>query len=86
MFKTVTVTALKALNENMAVVTSSDMLISQITIATFYIDLMNYEDEDNMFSGAKASIGRAEAYFIPEFCPSNMAAAAILNFEISIGS
>ena len=62
------------------------MLISQITIATFYIDLMNYEDEDNTFSGAKASIGQAEAYFIPEFCPSNMAAAAILNFEISIGS
>ena len=79
-------TVLEALNGYLAVVTSSDMLISQITIATFYIDLMNYEDEDNMFSGAKASIGRAEAYLIPEFCPSNMAAAAILNFEISIGS
>ena len=79
-------TVLKALNGYLAVVTSSDMLISQITIATVYIDLMNFEDEDNMFSGAKASIGQAEAYFIPEYCPANMAVAAILNFEISIGS
>ena len=67
MFKTVTVTALKALNENMAVVTSSDMLISQITIATFYNDLMNYEDEYNTFSGTKVSIGQAEKYFVIEF-------------------
>ena len=86
MFKTVTVTALKALNGYLAVVTSSDMLISQITIATFYNDLMNYEAEDNMFSGTKSSIGQTETYFIPEFSPSSMAAAAILNFKISIGS
>ena len=66
MFKTVTVTALKALNENVAVVTSSDMLISQITFATFYNNLMRYEDEDNMFQGTKASIGQAETYCIPQ--------------------
>ena len=66
MFKTVTVTALKALNENLAVVTSSDMLISQIYFATFYNNLMRYEDEDNMFPGTKASIEQAETYCIPQ--------------------
>ena len=60
-------TVLQALNRNMAVVTSSDMLISQIAIAIFYNELMNYEYEDNMFSRMKTSIGLAETYFIPEF-------------------
>ena len=39
----VILTVLQALNGNVAVVTSSDMLISHITIANFYNELMNYE-------------------------------------------
>ena len=39
----VILTVLQALNENVAVVTSSDMLISHITIAIFYNKLLNYE-------------------------------------------
>ena len=39
----VILTVLQALNGNVAVVTSSDMLISHITIAIFYNELMNYE-------------------------------------------
>ena len=39
-----------------------------MTIATFYNDLiMNYKDEDNMFSGTKASIDKANTNCIPEF-------------------
>ena len=86
LIETVVVTVLQALNGNVAVVTSSDMLISQIAIAVLYNELMNYEYEDNMFSRMKTSIGLAETYFIPEFSWSNMAAAAILKCKISIGS
>ena len=39
----VILTVLQALNGNVAVVTSSNMLISHITIANFYNELMNYE-------------------------------------------
>ena len=39
----VILTVLQALNGNVAVVTSSNMLISHITIAIFYNELMNYE-------------------------------------------
>ena len=39
----VILTVLQALNGNVAVVTSSDMLINHITIAIFYNELMNYE-------------------------------------------
>ena len=39
----VILTVLQALNRNVAVVTSSNMLISHITIAIFYNELMNYE-------------------------------------------
>ena len=39
----VILTVLQALNGNVVVVTSSDMLISHITIANFYNELMNYE-------------------------------------------
>ena len=39
----VILTVLQALNGNVAVVTSSDTLISRITIAIFYNELMNYE-------------------------------------------
>ena len=39
----VILTVLQALNGNVAVVTSSDMLINHITIANFYNELMNYE-------------------------------------------
>ena len=52
--------------KKMAVVTSSDMLISQLTIVIFYNDLTNYEDEDNMLSGTKASIGHTKTDFTPE--------------------
>ena len=60
LIETVTVTVLQALNRKMAVVTSSNMLISHITIAIFYNELMNYEHEDNMFSRINTSIGQAE--------------------------
>ena len=39
----VILTVLQALNGNVAVVTSSNMLISHITIAIIYNELMNYE-------------------------------------------
>ena len=39
----VILTVLQALNGNVVVVTSSDMLISHIAIANFYNELMNYE-------------------------------------------
>ena len=39
----VILTVLQALNGNVVVVTSSDMLINHITIAIFYNELMNYE-------------------------------------------
>ena len=81
-----TVTVLKALNGNVAVMTSSDMLISKINIATFYNDLIYFIYVDHMFSGTKNSIWQAETYFILLFSPSNKAATAILKFKISIGS
>ena len=86
LFKTVTVTPLKSLGRNVAVVTSSDMLISQIIITTFYNDLINYEDENYMSSGTKACIGQAKTYCITQLSWSNMAATAILKCKISIGS
>ena len=67
MIKTVAVTVQQASNGDFPVVTSSDMLISQITISTFHNDLNNFLHEDNMFSGTKASKGQAESNFIPEF-------------------